>query len=63
MRTAKGGDAWGQLQTGKLLWAGKGVAENREQAVDWLRKSAEQGNRDAKVSLDQALAAMAKQSR
>jgi Zn-dependent protease with chaperone function len=63
LASAKGGDAWGQLQTGKLLWAGKGVAENREQAVDWLRKSAEQGNRDAKVSLDQALAAMAKQSR
>jgi predicted Zn-dependent protease len=63
LASAKAGDAWGQLQTGKLLWAGKGVAGNREQAVDWLRKSAEQGNRDAKVSLDQALAAMATPSR
>jgi Zn-dependent protease with chaperone function/TPR repeat protein len=57
LASAKGGDAWGQLQTGKLLWAGKGVAENREEAVAWLRKSAEQGNRDAKVSLEQALQA------
>jgi TPR repeat protein len=63
LASAKGGDAWGQLQTGKLLWAGKGVAENREQAVDWLRKSAEQGNRDAKLSLQQALDAMAKQAK
>ena len=60
LASAKAGDAWGQLQTGKLLWAGKGVAANREQAVEWLRKSAEQGNRDAKVSLQQALDAMAK---
>ncbi len=62
LASAKAGDAWGQLQAGKLYWAGKGVAEDREQAVAWLRKSAEQGNRDAKVSLEQALAAMAKQT-
>jgi predicted Zn-dependent protease len=63
LASAKAGDAWGQLQAGKLLWAGKGVAENRAQAVDWLRKSAEQGNRDAQVSLQQALDAMAKQAK
>jgi predicted Zn-dependent protease len=55
LASAKAGDAYGQLQAGKLLWAGKGVAENREQALDWLRKSAAQGNRDAQVSLQQAL--------
>ena len=60
LASAKGGDPWGQLQAGKLLWAGKGVPENREEALAWLRKSAQQGNRDAKVSLEQALAAMAK---
>jgi predicted Zn-dependent protease len=58
LASAKAGDAWGQLQTGKLYWAGKGVAEDREQALAWLRKSAEQGNRDAKLSLQQALDAM-----
>ena len=63
LASAKAGDAYGQLQAGKLLWAGKGVAENREQALDWLRKSAEQGNRDAKLSLQQALDAMAKQAK
>jgi Tfp pilus assembly protein PilF len=63
LASAKGGDAWGQLQTGKLLWAGKGVPENRDEAVAWLRKSAEQGNKDAKLSLEQALAATAKQQK
>ena len=62
LASAKAGDAWGQLQTGKLYWAGTGVAEDREQALAWLRKSAEQGNRDAKLSLQQALAATAQQS-
>jgi len=60
--SAEAGDAWGQLMTGKLLWAGKGVAEDREQAIAWLRKSAAQGNRDAEVSLQQALQLTAKKS-
>jgi Zn-dependent protease with chaperone function/TPR repeat protein len=55
LESAKLGDAWGQLQTGKLLWAGKGVKENRDEALEWLRKSAAQDNPDAKVSLNQAL--------
>jgi tetratricopeptide (TPR) repeat protein len=58
LASAQAGDDWGQLQTGKLYWAGKGVAEDREQALAWLRKSAAQGNRDAQVSLQQALQAM-----
>jgi Zn-dependent protease with chaperone function len=58
LASARLGDAWGQLQAGKFLWAGRGVKEDREQALAWLRKSAEQGNPDAKVSLAQALEQM-----
>jgi TPR repeat protein len=58
--SAEQGDAWAQMMTGKFLWQGQGIAEDREQAVAWLRKAADQGNRDAKVSLEQALAAMDK---
>lgn len=55
LASAKLGDAWGQLQTGKLYWAGRGTPENRDEALAWLRKSAEQGNPDAKLTLQQAL--------
>jgi predicted Zn-dependent protease len=51
---AKLDDAWAQLQLGKYYWSGTGVKQDREQAMIWLRKSAEQGNTDAQVSLDQA---------
>jgi TPR repeat protein len=56
LASARLGDAWGQLMTGKLYWAGNGVKADREQALAWLEKSAAQGNRDAKVSLQQARA-------
>jgi TPR repeat protein len=56
LASARLGDAWGQLMTGKYYWAGKGVKEDREEALAWLEKSAAQGNRDAKVSLQQARA-------
>ena len=62
LASAQAGDAWGQLQTGKLNWAGQGVAADREQALAWLRKSAAQGNKDAQVSLQQALELMGKGS-
>ena len=55
LASAKLGDAWGQLQAGKFYWAGRGTREDREEGLAWLRKSAEQGNADAKVSLQQAL--------
>ena len=55
LASAKLGDAWGQLQAGKFYWAGRGTREDREEGLTWLRKSAEQGNADAKVSLQQAL--------
>jgi TPR repeat protein len=41
--------------TGKYYWAGKGVKEDREEALTWLRKAAAQGHPDAKLSLQQAL--------
>jgi Zn-dependent protease with chaperone function/tetratricopeptide (TPR) repeat protein len=60
LASAQLGDAWGQLQAGKLYWAGRGTRENRDEAVAWLRKSAEQGNPDAKLSLQQALDQMSR---
>lgn len=56
LASARLGNAWGQLMTGKYYWAGKGVEENRDEAEAWLRKAAAQGNRDARRSLEQALA-------
>ncbi|MGH8641667.1 MAG: M48 family metalloprotease [Burkholderiales bacterium] len=55
LASAKLGDTWGQLQAGKFYWAGRGTREDREEGLAWLRKSAEQGNADAKLSLQQAL--------
>jgi TPR repeat protein len=40
---------------GKFYWAGRGTREDREEGLAWLRKSAEQGNPDAKVSVQEAL--------
>jgi Zn-dependent protease with chaperone function/TPR repeat protein len=60
LASARLGDAWGQMQTGKLYWAGKGVKEDREEGLAWLRKSAAQGNPDAKLSLSQALEQLGK---
>lgn len=56
LASARLGDGWGQLMTGKYYWAGKGVKEDREEAVAWLRKAAAHGHPDAKLSLEQALA-------
>jgi Zn-dependent protease with chaperone function/TPR repeat protein len=55
LAAAKLGDAWAQLQAGKFLWNGWGVKPDRDEALVWLRKAAAQGDRDAKVSLEQAL--------
>jgi Zn-dependent protease with chaperone function/TPR repeat protein len=55
LASARLGDAWGQLMAGKYYWAGKGVKEDREEALAWLRKAAAQGHPDAKLSLEQAL--------
>lgn len=60
LASAKLGDGYGQLMAGKFLWAGRGVAENREEALQWLRKAAAQGHPDAKLSLQQALEQLGK---
>jgi predicted Zn-dependent protease len=54
LAAAKLNDSSAQLQVGKFYWSGTGVKQDREEALVWLRKSAEQGNTDAKVSLDEA---------
>ncbi len=55
LASARLGDGWGQLMTGKMQWAGLGTPANREQALEWLRKADAQGNPDATLSLKQAL--------
>jgi TPR repeat protein len=53
--SAELGDWVGELQVGKFLWSGLGVTQDRETALVWLRKAAAHGDRNAKVSLQQAL--------
>ncbi len=54
------GDPWGELMAGKYLWAGTGVAQDREAAMVWFRNAAAKGHPDAKLSLKQALEEQAK---
>ena len=54
LASAKLDDGWGQLMTGKSLWAGRGTPENREAAMVWLKKAADKGDRDAVVSYSEA---------
>lgn len=54
LAAAKLGDAWGQLMTGKSYWSGRGVAQDREQGLAWLEKSAAQGHKDAQYNLSEA---------
>jgi len=60
LASARLGDGWGQLMAGKSLWAGRGVKEDREEGLEWLRKAAAQGHPDAKLSLKQALEQLGK---
>ncbi len=48
------GEDWAELQVGKYYWSGIGIKQNRDEALVWLEKSAAKGNKDARVSLDQA---------
>jgi TPR repeat protein len=59
LAAAKLGDAWAELMTGKYLWSGMGVKQDRDAALVWLRKAAEKGHPDAKLSLKQALEQLA----
>jgi hypothetical protein len=48
---AQAGDANRQYQMGRMCFYGDGMPEDKEQAVEWWKKAAEQGNYDAQVSL------------
>jgi tetratricopeptide (TPR) repeat protein len=56
LASARLGNAWAQAQAGKMYWSGQGVNADRDEAVLWLRKAADQGDANAKLSLEQALA-------
>ena len=47
-------DGWAQLMAGKMLWMGKGVKQDREQALHWLKLADAKGHPDAKLSYKQA---------
>ena len=49
---ALGGDASAQYEVANMFWLGKGIAQNKEQAVQWYRKAAEQGHEDAQATLE-----------
>ena len=51
-------DGWAQLMAGKMLWLGKGVKQDREQALHWLKLADTKGHPDAKLSYQQALEQM-----
>jgi len=51
LASAQLGDAWGQLMAGKAYHTGTGVARDPAEGTQWLRKSAAQGNEDAKRML------------
>ena len=59
LAAARLGDGWGELMTGKYLWSGWGVKQDREEGLAWLRKAADKGHPDAKLSLKQALEQLA----
>jgi TPR repeat protein len=43
------------MQVGKFYFNGWDIPQDREEGLMWLRKAAEHGDRDAKLSLQQAL--------
>jgi uncharacterized protein len=51
-KAAMAGHAQAQYQLGLLFLAGHGVIRSDEHAYDWFRRSAAQGNLDAKRALD-----------
>jgi Zn-dependent protease with chaperone function len=54
LASARLGDEWGELMAGKAFHAGVGVPRNPTEGTEWLRKSAAQGNAEAKRMLDAA---------
>lgn len=51
---AQAGDANRQNQMGLMCFHGQCMPQDKEQAVEWWLKAAEQGNRDAQISLSDA---------
>ena len=48
---AQAGDANRQYQMGRMCYYGDGMPQDSEQAVEWWKKAAAQGNYDAQLSL------------
>lgn len=56
-RAAEGGNAEAQFQFGMLYGNGDGVAQDFEQAADWIARAAKQGHAEAQVTLGSLYAA------
>lgn len=54
LAAAKLGNAWAQGRVGRYYLDGVGVKPDREEALAWLRKAAEQGDAEALASLKEA---------
>ncbi len=52
------GNAYAQYEVSSMYWRGYGVAQDREQAVVWMRRAAENGHVQAKPALERYLAAL-----
>lgn len=55
MPFAARGDAWSQLAVAEMLRSGEGTTRNREEALIWYRRSAEQGFGPAQCNLGTSL--------
>lgn len=51
MKLAQKGNAGAQLMVGEMYETGRGVERNMEQAISWISKAAEQGNKAAGYKL------------
>lgn len=60
LQRAKAGDPAAQLGYGNLLYRGVGVRQNQQEAREWWKKAADQGNAAAQYSLDHFPAAPGK---
>lgn len=56
IRAAKQGESVAQFRLGEMYRDGNGVAEDLEEAVNWLNKAASQGHKDAQRSLSKLYA-------
>lgn len=54
LRAAERGNAWAQNEVGKHYWHGGIVERNRDEAIKWFSRSAEQGLADARKNLEWA---------